>query len=289
MKKYLPAILIIILLSLGIIAGLILVQRNQQLNQKASSPTGSATVSISPATSSFQRNTPNTVSVYFNTANISTSGVTVRLNYANLGINVSGIQINPALLASGDWTCPIKTITPNGSTSQIDIACINTSTGGYSNSSDTLLATFTLTASQVPSQNPVIMSFDTQESKITQKSDAQDILLTPASTGSFTITDTIAQSPTATPIVIVASPTATPTTAPGATATPLATATASPIATATAVGATATPVPTATAHTTGSASPTNPPLPVTGFDTPTIIGGVGGIIMLLVGAAALIL
>jgi hypothetical protein len=292
MKKYLLAILVIILLSGGVVVGLILVKQNQIFKQKAAKPTGTASVSIQPATSTFQRNTPYTVSVYFNAANISISGISVRLTYSNLGITASGIQIDPNLLQSGDWTCPVKTTTSTGSTGQVDMSCINTSTAGYTNNANTLLATFTLTADQVPVQNPVIVSFDPQNSIITQKSDGSDILLTPASTGSYTIVDSIAQSPTPEPTINIASPTPTPTAAPtlapGATAspTPVLTATATPTSTAYAY---ATATPTSTASAVGAtAGPTNPPIPVTGFDTPTIIGAGAGAILLLFGALALI-
>ncbi len=289
MKKILLGLLVIILLSAGVVVGLILVQQKQIFKQKAATPTGTATVSVKPATATFQRNVPNTVSVYFNTANISISGVSIRLTYSNLSVAASGIQIDPALLgATGDWTCPVKSTTATGSTGQVDISCINTSTAGYSNSSDTLLATFVLTASQVPLQNPLIVSFDPQNSIITQKSDGSDILLTPASTGSYLIADAIGGSPTATPVPVIGSPTPTPTAgptqAPGATATP----TPVPTATATATPTTAaTTNPNATATATTSA--TNPPIPVTGFDTPTLIGAAVGVMLLLFGAAALIL
>lgn len=286
MKKILLAILVIVLLSAGVVVGLILVNQQQIFKQKAATPTGTSKVSIKPATGNFSLNSPNTISVYFNTANISISGVSIRLTYSNLGVTASGIQIDPGLLGSGDWTCPVKSTSANGSTGQVDISCINTSTAGYSNNADTLLGTFTLTASQVPVINPLIVSFDSQNSIITQKSDGSDILLTPVSTGSYTITSSISQGPTATPISIVPSPTATPTpgpTAPGATATPI------PTATATAIGATATPTASPTDTPVGQTpGPTNPPIPVTGFDTPTIIGAAAGVMLLIFGAAALI-
>lgn len=292
MKKYLLALVVILVLSGGVIAGLFLVKNTAIFKPQASTPNGQATVSIQPATATFTRNTPNTISIYFNTKNLSISGIAVSLNYSNLAVKATNIQINPDLTSTGDWNCPVKSVPSSGSTDSVDIACLNTTTGGYSNSTDTLLATFTLTASQVPDQNPLVMSFDPQNSKITQKSDATDILLTPSGTGSYTIVDTIAQGPTPTPIIIVASPTPTPTAgptqAPGATATP----TPVPTDTPTAVpGATATPIPTATATAIpvgATATPTKPPLPVTGFDTPTIVAGMGGGLLLLISAAALI-
>lgn len=275
MRKYLLWIILVVILIGGVVVGLLLVQQQQIFKQKASTPTGTATVSIQPATGSFERGTSNSISVYFNTHGISVSGVNVRITYSNLGVLAS--QINTLQLTSGgDWVCPVKTVTTSGSTGEIDIVCKNSAAAGYSNNADTLLATFNLTASQVPIQNPLIVSFDAAGTSITQKSDGADIALTPNSTGSYTITDVIAGSPTATPIVVVSSQKATPTgsaLALAATATPLLIATATPFATAT-LGATF--------------APTNPPIPVTGFDTPTILGVAGGILLLVLGGAVLI-
>src|SRR5688572_22609732 len=127
MKKYLLAILVIVILSAGVVVGLLLVQQQQIFKQKASTPTGTATVSILPAQANFVRNVDNPVRVYFNTKGISVSGVSVRLTYSNLGVAASGIQIGSDLLSSGEWTCPVKSVTSSGSTGQIDISCINTS------------------------------------------------------------------------------------------------------------------------------------------------------------------
>ncbi len=269
MRKYLLAILVIILLSAGVVVGLLLVQQRQIFNQKASSPTGTATVSITPAIASFERNVAHPISVYFNTKGLLVSGVKIQLTFSNLGVTASGIQISSGLISSGDWNCPVKSVTSLGSTGQIDISCVNTSPIGYSNNVDTLLATFNLLATEVPVVNPLIVSFDPVQTTLTQKSDSADIALTPASTGSYTITDTIAGSPTPTSIVFVTSPTSTPN------STLLAQATSTPTA-------------IATATATVAAIPTKPPIPVTGFDTPTIIGAVGGGLLLLVGALVLI-
>jgi hypothetical protein len=283
MKKYLFAILFILLLSAGIIVGLILVQQNQIFKQKAATPTGTGTVSIQPAIATFERNTAYPISVYFNTKGISVSQVLVRLTFSNLGVTATNIQIDPNFLADGNWSCPTKSISSTGSVSQIDISCVNSGTTGFSVATDTLLGTFNLTATQVPIQNPLILSFDGANSTMTQKSDNSDILLTPSSTGSYTIIDTIAQSPTASPLIIVASPTPTPsglallaTASPSPTVSPTATATASSAA-------------IATATVTAKPSATLPPIPVTGFDLPTIIGGGAAVLLMAVGAIALIL
>lgn len=276
MKKYLLIIIVIILLVGGMVAGLLLVQQQQIFKQKASTPTGTATVSITPSQQTMQRNTSYPISINFDTKGILISEVDVRLTYSNLGVDASNITISQDLLSSGDWNCPVKSVTSTGSTGQIDINCLNTSATGYSNNADTLLATFDLMASQVPIQNPLIISFDPVATVIKQKSDGTDIALTPSSTGSYTITDTLAGTETLSPVVIVASPSPSPSLLAGATLSPSPTTTATPIFT---------PIYTPTA----TAGATLPPVPVTGFDTPTIIGAAAGGILLLIGMLALIL
>lgn len=320
MKKYLLAFLVIVLLGAGLLVGLLLVQQRQIFNQKASSPTGTATVTLKPALATFQRGQANPISVFFNTNGIAISGITVRLMFSNLAqATASNIQINTDLTSTSDWSCPIRTVSPGSSTTEVDIACVNVTPAGYSNSADTLLATFNLQVDQVPSQNPLTVSFDPTETKITQKSDATDIALTPTSTGQYTITDTLVGSPTPTPDTIVASPTATATSNSFATPTPT--------ATALTAGATnacngtcgsnsncnsglmcysgfcrnpncvtdstcncATAAPTSTTTSTAAAVATTPaPIPVTGFDAPTIIGATAGILLILLAGVALIL
>lgn len=297
MRKYIIIALVILILVGGVIVGLILVQQNQIFKQKASTPTGVASVSIQPSQATFQRDVANPVSVYFNTKGISVSDVKVTLTFSNLGVTASGISIAQDFLSSGDWTCPVKTVTSTGSTGQVDISCHNTSDTGYSNNSDTLLGTFNLTASQVPIQNPLIVGFDPTNTTITQKSNGTDIALTPSSTGSYTITEAVAGSPTASPLLVLASTTPTPTTTgtgaalatstPLPTFTPIPTVTPTPTSTALLALASTTPIPTITP--TLIPGQTNPPIPVTGFDTPTIIGIAGGGVLLLLAVFALVL
>lgn len=283
MGKYLLILLIVVVLVAGVIAGIVLVQQRQNLSQKASPLTGAASVSLQPLQASFDRNTPYPVSVFFNTGGTAISTISVRLTFSNLGVTASGIQVSSSLLSSGDWTCPVKSITSVGSTGQIDIKCLNTSDAGFSSTANTLLGTFNLTADQVPVQNPLIVSFDAASTSMTQKSDASQVVVNLDGTGSYTITGGIAGSPTPTPILIVSSPTPTPL------GTLLAQATSSPTPTATA-SSSAFPTPTSTTSATGSGSlATNPPIPVTGFDIPTIMGLVGGGILLSLGALMLIL
>lgn len=287
MKKALIGILIVVILGLGLVVGIFLVGQTQIFKQKASSPTGTATVSLTPSQGNFQVNSVNSISVNFNTKGILISGVAMRITFSNLSAKASNIAINQSLLSSGDWTCPVKTVSDSGPIEEVDISCANTNTAGYSTSTDTVLATFDFTPSSVPVVNPLTLSFDPIETKITQKSDASDIALTPTSTGSYTIIGSLATSPTPTSPVIVVSPTATATNQ--ATYNPIPT----PMLTPTPTGSTFS-FPTATATTTSYVVPTptsssRPPIPVTGFDTPTIILGLGGILLVIIAGGILIL
>ena len=211
-KKLLIAILIIVVAVGGFVAGLFLLQQRQELREEAAVPGGQAEVSVSPATGNFNVGDTIDTSVSFNPANIAISGVAVRLSYPFSGatpeVSVSAIEISSALTSSGDWTCPTQTSTQQGSNVIVDIACANTSASGFTANTDTLLANVKLQINREPATQPLVMRFDPALSVITRKSDNQDILLIPTSTGSYTVGNFVEA--TATPTVVVGSPTVTP-------------------------------------------------------------------------------
>src|SRR3989344_6438172 len=222
-KKLLIAILIIIVAVGGFVAGLFLLQQRQEIREEAAVPGGQAEVSVSPATGNFNVGDTIDTSVSFNPANIAISGVAVRLSYPFSGatpeISVPSIQISSALTSSGDWTCPTQTSTQQGSNVVIDIACANTSASGFTANNDILLANVKLQINREPATQPLVMRFDPALSVITRKSDNQDILLIPTSTGSYTVgnfveatsTPTLAPSGTVTPSPkVTKTPTASP-------------------------------------------------------------------------------
>jgi len=190
-KKIVAALVIILVAVGGFVAGLILLQQDQDFEQKAAVPGGQATVSVEPATGNFDVDQTISPKIYFDTANISISGIAIRLSYPYSGstpeVSVSGIDINQTLLSSGDWTCPTKNSSLQGGNVVIDIACANVSASGYATSGKTLLADINLKVNRTPQSNPLTLRFDPSLSIITQKSNNQDILLIPASTGSYTI------------------------------------------------------------------------------------------------------
>lgn len=257
-KKILVAILIILVAVGGFVTGLYLLKQRQRLEQQAAVPGGQATVKIVPGTGNYEIGSTIQMGVYFNTASIAINGVVIRLRYPFSGstpeINVSSININPALLSTGDWTCPTQTSGLQGSNVVIDVACANTSASGFASSEDVLLVSINLIVNSLPSVSPVVVSFDPAESKITRKSDNQDILLIPESTGSYTISGAGTQ------------PTPTPTSSITATLTP-----------------TRILIPTPTSTASATPTPTRAQLPDAGISFPTIIGLGFGILVIIVG------
>jgi len=211
-KRIVIALLIILVAVGGFVAGLALLRQNTNLSEEAAVPGGQAEVSISPTSGEYKVGNTVDTTVSFNPANISISGVAVRLTYPFSGnspeVSVEAIDLNSALTSTGDWTCPTKTSSQQGSNVVIDIACANTSASGFTANTDTVLARVKLKVNSAPATQPFIIRFDPALSVITRKSDNQDILLIPTSTGSFTVggatlspTPTSKLSPTVTPKV----------------------------------------------------------------------------------------
>jgi hypothetical protein len=270
-KKIIVALLIIVVAVGGFVAGLYLLRERQTLQEEAAVPGGQAEVSVSPSSGTFDVGQTINAAVSFNPANIAISGVAVRITYpftsSTPEVSVQTIEINNDLTSTGDWTCPTQTNSQSGGNVVIDIACANTSANGFTANTDTLLANVKLQVNAQPASNPLVMRFDPALSVITRKSDNQDILLIPTSTGTYTV-GTVVQS-TATPV-----PTAAVTAAVTSAVTSAATKTPTP-------RLSITTAPTAT----GSAS-TGGTLPDAGVSTPTLLGiGLG--IMVIVGSMLL--
>ncbi|OGM27224.1 hypothetical protein A2962_01785 [Candidatus Woesebacteria bacterium RIFCSPLOWO2_01_FULL_39_61] len=267
-RKIIVAFLIIAVAIGGFVAGLVLLRQRQDLREEASVPGGQAQVSITPETGNFDVGDTIETSVFFNPANIAISGVAVKILYPFTGttpeISVQNITISSTLLSSGDWSCPTQETQQEGSNVVINIACGNISASGFTANSNVLLANVTLQVNRELQTSPIVVRFDPADSVITRKSDNQDILLIPTSTGSYTI-GTATQPTTA--------PSGTPSQAPSLTPTP-------------------TRVPTATPRVTATGSATNTPtttqLPDAGVSYPTILGiGIG--ILIIFGAFMLAL
>ena len=267
LKRILITVLVILFALGGIVAGVLLLRERQELREEAAVPGGQAEVSITPSSGTYGVGETFSSSIYFNTANIAISGISVRLVYPYSGATpelvASNIQVNSLLLSSGNWTCPTRNVTAEAGSVNIDIGCANISAIGYSNNTDTLLATFDFTMERQPLVDPVTVRFDPSMSVITRKSDGQDILLIPTSTGEYFSGGAAGPTSTPTPTTTAPTPTGTITVTPTPTLTPT---------------ITSTPTPTAT----GAA------LPDAGVSLPTLFG-IGFGALLIIGAFILAL
>lgn len=265
-KKVVVALLIIVVAIGGFVAGLVLLRERQNLNEQAAVPGGQAQVSVLPASGNYNVGDTINMSVSFNPANIAVSGVAVRLTYPFSGatpeVSVASITVNSSFLSSGDWTCPTQNSSLQGGNVVIDIACANTSAAGFTASGETLLADVQLSVDRAPGTSPLIVRFDPALSIITKKSDNQDTLLIPSSTGSYAIAGAGTQ--------ISSSPT--PTTRLSGTPVPTKKVTATPTST---TSATVTPTKAVTGD-----------LPDAGVSYPTIMG-VGLGVLVIIGAVLL--
>lgn len=220
MKKFLLVILLLIILAIGLWATLSLTKERQEIRKKAAVPQGEATVSLSPTTGTYEAGQSFQVSIFFNTAGIAISGISVRVTYPYGGttpeLAASGLQLDSSFLAGGNWMCPVKSIDSKGGMVKIDIACVNVNTAiNFSTTTSTPFASFNLVAQSIPATNPTIFRFDPAKSVIVRKSDGQDVLLTPTSTGTYTIAGegiggagfNPSPTPTTTPRVVTPTPT----------------------------------------------------------------------------------
>lgn len=215
-KKFLIGLVLIILLA-ALLAGLYLIRQQQLVGKKAAIPTGTATIKLSPETKTVAPGTTFPVQILFTTGGQPISAVTVDLSYPYTGsappIIVSNLQLNASLLATGEWSVPIKNFPSENGLARIRLAAANTSLGGYSSTTETLLATIIF---QGNSPGTITVTFNPTESKITMKATGQDNLLIPASTGIYTVQG-VSASPTPTTGVV---PSPTPTQRPAGSPTP---------------------------------------------------------------------
>jgi hypothetical protein len=281
-KKYIIGSVILGVLLLGLAVALVLVGRQQLFRQEASTPTGVATIRISPTTKSITVGQQFSPEIFFDTAGRAVTAIGVQLEYTFTGgtppiTTADNIQVNSVLL-SENWNFTVKSVETIANKVVIQIGGTNSDQQGYTSTGEIKLATLSMTG-QAPGS--IVVTFNQSLSKITSEDNGQDVLLTPESSGTYEVTG---------------GSTATPT----STATSTATGSAKPTATATATGTgtgTGTAQPTATATPTddaggtadtGTATPTPPPVPESGIGAPTILGiGLGLILIIIPLALAL--
>jgi hypothetical protein len=248
-----PTILGLLVLTAGVAAGLILVRQNQNIQEKAATGGGVATVRIDPTTTSVSTGQSFTAKVWLNSGGRALSAADVFLNYTFSGtspfLEVTDVTENPQLTAV-NWTFPVKRAVISGSSVQIEISASTLAGGGYVTPGEILLATITF---QGDAAGSATLSFDSAQSKVTEKSTGADILLTPTATANYAVTAAATPTPTVSP---TEAPTATPTGNDIVTATPVSTSSA---------------------------------IPETGISWPTVLSAGIGVLLLSVPIAALVL
>ncbi len=292
--KIIISSIFLIITIVGVVVGVLLMRRQQDIRRKAAVPGGIATIEISPVSGSFNVDQEFTVNLRFNTNGETVSGISVRLVHNSPEVQLVNSQINPSLLSTGTWSCPVQpSQQQQGNSVFVDLACVNTSIGGFVSSGTTDLVTLTFKANSMPSVNPVVLTFDNALTVITKKSTSEDTLLIPQTSGSYTITQNQEgqedQEPTASPTVAptakptsTASPTAVPTTSPGVGGTnPTVAPTLAPSSTGVqredSGGGS-----TGQVKETGKAPTLPPDVPDTGVGIPVFMGiGVGGMLLVL--------
>jgi len=220
-KKFLiVGIVALLIIVAGSVSGVLLTRQQQLIEQEASVPTGTAKVTLTPDTKSVAVGESFQTKVYFDTAGTKISAISVQIEYPFTGdtppLTVDNITINSTLAADSMWDFPVKNTSVVDNIVLVKIAGFSSSIDGYSTSGQMEFATITFKGA---SAGTVLVSFNATESKITKKTDGADMLLTPQSTGSYTVTGSSS----------TATPTPTPTGSGLATVIPTSTGTPAPI------------------------------------------------------------
>jgi|GEM_PF-2538654 len=253
-SKILILILSLIVVVVGAVAGFILVRQNQQIEEKASTPTGTVKMYLAPETKTVNVDQIFGVNVILDTKGQSITAITIDLSYPYSGstppINAEDIQINSVLAVDENWKFPIKTINSDGGKVQIKIGGLNSSQAGYKTTGEETVATINFKG---VGSGTINLSFNPTTTQVTNKDTGEDILLTPSSSGTYTVAGTNSN---------------------GASATPTATA-----------SSLASPSPTSTSSATAvpwtSPTPSPIPAPESGVSFPTIIGVSAGALMVV--------
>lgn len=258
LKKLIVPLILVALFVVMIPVTTWIVSQRQELRKSASTPTGVVTVRLDPSVASAALGSNfapvaikiNPQGTSFSSLQVyvifSYSGNTPPLSVIDDDSSSPGQQIQNSL---SSLTVLTNTVTVNQTAKTVTIGFAGyfnpqSLPGGFTSSSEVTIATIHFLAAAAVNQQTV--SFDPTLSKIIAKGgqyDAQDVLLTPGNTGSFTVTSS---APTASP-----TPSATPTATPTASPTPSSTPTATP-------SPSQTPTPTPSQTATPTAAPANP-------------------------------
>ncbi len=190
MKKYFLPLAGLVIVSIGLIATLSQTQTRQEIRKLAFSPGGAGKIILSPQAISKYIGEQFSVTINIQTGTSPTSGIALRLTYPYTdttpefdvvdqnGNSSNQIYPSQALLGTGDWSFPVKTVSRSNGLVTIDFAAINQSFTGFTSVTSVPLATIYFKTNRATS-GAVALSFDPSVTKMLSKVDATDILDTP--------------------------------------------------------------------------------------------------------------
>lgn len=213
-KKIILLVLTFLLLGGGLAAGVTLVREQQLLPKKASTGSGTVEVKLTPVTKNLGLGESMAVTVSLTTASEkSIKGLSIKLNYSPAGsgapLTATGVTVDNELVQSG-WNFPIKKVDTPG---VVSISGLHDAGPYVLPAGTTAVAVISFSA---VANGTATASFDPTYSVLQDAGGGggQDILLTPAATGTYVVGGGIQSTPTPTPTTNPggdSTPTATPT------------------------------------------------------------------------------
>lgn len=214
-KKAFLSGLIILLLAVGLGAGVYLVQQTQLIQQEAAVPDGIVHINITPTTQSVNVGDyiDATISINFDSdietlPSLSSILAEIEFNFSGTSPTISTSESNIEFLLPNmqQWSFPLRDFSVQQNTARVRLHAYNVAHQGFVPSSQTTqFARVRFTANQ---PGTVTLTFDPENSYVTEKFSAQDILMIPSSSATYTVTGEATPPPTQ-------PPTATSTPAPG--------------------------------------------------------------------------
>lgn len=278
-QKIIYGIAALLILTIGLVAGLFLIKKNQDIREKAAP---ASTLSIIPASQSKNPGNSFTLNVVANTGENRVTGLDLIINYDNTAVEVTSIAKGSGISA---FTNVIKNQVDNNA-GKITYTAFTLESPSAVTGSGVELLVISGKVLNSASQGSYNFTFD-QQTALSGSNEGQNVL-TGTVKGVITVNAVAINNPTANPTVtpIV---TSTPTSS-GSTQKSNSTATSTAKPTPTATGSakpTTTPTSTpkstsASSQTTSTSQPTSPPLPVTGSATTTLVAGGFAILLLII-------
>ncbi|MFH1841129.1 MAG: fibronectin type III domain-containing protein [Candidatus Shapirobacteria bacterium] len=192
MKFIKLGLLLLLLISLPLAVAL--VKQRQEIRKQAAVSGGAGSVRLDPAAVTKYPGDFFDVAIKFKTGDteptaVAIQNLTLKITYPYTGatpeLDIVGsdgsplnqITPNPGLVASGDWSVPIKNVTRANGLVTVEIAAINTSFTGYKSASEVTLTTLRFKANRAAA---VTLSLDPTESiMMTKTAPLTDVLKTP--------------------------------------------------------------------------------------------------------------